>query len=243
MSIVGTSASNDAIDSSHVIVDSGAAASIYQGAFTVMMLMKTNSDSRGVFGGWADTFGGTDNGGLLIAANKLFGKSDFSSGFGSGLDDGNWRWYGYGKDAGAAHYVMHLGLYSDLSWSQGESAGAANHSDAAASEVFSLGHYVYGMGNASGHIAAAAVWSSNLSQAAVRAACTKSANDLLMIPPAAGWLFPEATATDPVTDFMGGGANEISRISIAASTDPPAFDFSQPGFGDSGAAHRFFFAL
>jgi len=193
-----------------------------------MFLAKSASSNTGFLSGWSGGVGGTSRGGLLFAIAKLFGEGDFSSGFGEGnFDDSVWRWYGYGKDPGSAHYVMHYADLATLTWSHGESSGAGNHSDTGTSDAFSLGMNAnYALGYDSGDRAAGSLWTSHLSSSAIEAACTNAASALAAANPAAGWLFPEATSGSPIVDFTGGGADETSRSFIATSPDPVDFDFT-----------------
>lgn len=227
MSIKGQSFSNSPTGA-HIATSVGNAAGLYTGAFTVMCLAKMTSSSRGFFSGWTGGVGGTSRGGMLLVIAKIFGESDFSSGYGPGnFDDNVWRWYGYSKAAGSAHYVMHYADLATLTWSHGESSGAGNHSDTGSSDAFSLGMNVnYALGFNSGDQAAEAVWTSHLSSSAIEAACTLAAADLAAGNPAAGWLFPEATSGSPIVDFTGGGADETSRAFIATSADPSGYDFT-----------------
>lgn len=226
MSIKGQSFLNSP-GGSHLETDVGNAAGLFGGAWTVAVLMRSANDTKGIFGGWSGGIGGTFRSGLLFAASKLFGTSDFSSGFGSGLDDGVWRWYVACKSAGASLRRMHIAPLSTLAWSHGESAGASNYGDQGTCDSFSLGmDSSYALGFDNGDIAAAAVWGSKLSDGDVELACTKLAMDLLDSDPLAGWLFPQAVAGLTIVDFTGGGADEVNRVSIATSADPTDYDFT-----------------
>jgi hypothetical protein len=189
--------------------------------------MKSGNDSKGIFGGWTGGVGGSSRTGLLLSGAKLYGDGDFSSGFGSGLDDNVWRWFCVGKAAGSSLRRMHLGVLSSLAWSDGESAGAGNYGDQGTSDAFSLGmNSNYAMGFSNADYAAFAVWGTKLSDADLHLACTKKAVDLVASSPIAGWLLPEATAGSSISDFTGGGANETSRTNIATSADPADYDFT-----------------
>jgi len=226
MSIKGQSFAASPIGG-HIATAVGNAAGLYNGAFTVMLLMKFSTTDHGFFGGWAGGIGGASRGGMLLSTAALFGENDFSSGYGTGFNDSVWRWYGYSKDAGAAHYVMHYADIATLTWSDGESVGAGNHADTGTSDAFSLGMNVnYAMGFDTGDLAAGAIWNSHLSPSAIHAACTLAASDLAIANPLAGWLLPQASAGNPISDFTGGGADETSRAFIATSADPPGFSFA-----------------
>lgn len=235
MSIKGQSFGNSPTGA-HLATAVGNAAGLFTGAWTVAVLMRSANDNKGIFGGWSGGIGGTYRSGILFAATKLYGAADFSSGFGSGLDDGVWRWYGVCKSAGASLRRMHIGVLSTLSWSHGESAGASNYGDQGSCDSFSLGmSSEYALGFDNGDIAAAAVWGSKLTDLAFEAACTKFASDLASSSPLAGWLLPQATSGSAISDFTGGGADEINRVSLATSADPPDFDFTL----ESPAPQRF----
>lgn len=240
MSVKGQSFSSSPTGG-HIATAVGNAAGLYNGAYTVMCLMKFSTTDHGLFGGWTGGVGGTSRGGLLLSGPKLFGESDFSSGYGDNFNDSVWRWYGYSKNAGSAHYVMHYADLATLTWSDGESVGAGNHPDTGISDAFSLGMNVnYAMGFDNGDLAACAAWTSHLTPSAIHAACTQAAVDLAAASPSAGWLMPQATAGSAIQDFTGGGANETSRTAIATSVDPPGFNFSLGGRNPGGDAAPFF---
>jgi hypothetical protein len=226
MSLMGESFTNDDADAAYLTMGVGTAAALYEGAFTVAILMKTESDDRGIFAGWSDTVGGTDVGGYFITGGELYGRSDFSSGYGTDLGDEVWRWLVVSKPAGSAHLRWHVADLATLTWSHGESTGAGNHGNQATAAAFSIGFYQYGFGHTSSHFAAGAVWKSELNDAAVEAACTGLAQDLAAALPDAGWLAPEADAGTALVDFTEGGADETARQFMVTSADPVDFDFS-----------------
>lgn len=232
MSVKGQSFSSDAASAAWVGVDVGDIATLYDNGFTVAVLVNCPTDNQGFFGGWQDTVGGTDDGGLLLSGGLLYGRNDFSSGFGTDLSTSTWLWLVYSKADGPAHYRMHWADLATLTWTHGESSGAANQSDQGTSAAFSLGYYVYGFGYDNLQMAAAAAWKSNLSDGAIEAACTQLSSDLVAAAPDAGWLMPEAESATPgsIVDFTGGGADETFRRLMSTSPDPADYTFDSFDF-------------
>lgn len=238
MSIVGNSFTSGTAGP-HFDVSVGAAGALYTGPFTVAVLMKTSSDSTGYFTGWSGGLGGTELGGMLLANNgKLYGKSDFSSGFpltAERWDNSVWYWLCITRTSVAIDptppYQMHVADLATLTWRHGTADPSGNHPDESVADLFSLGFNVFPLGNNATHLAAGAVWTSDLSSnatnnAGVEAALTKQASVLAAANPAAGWLMPAATSGSPIQDFTGGGANETARYFIQTSPDPVDFDFT-----------------
>jgi hypothetical protein len=222
----------------HVEIGVGSIASLYNGAFTVGFLVRSTTANLGFFSGWSDSYGGTNIGGYLLAAvngSSMFGMSDFSSGFGGDgtlvdggtITDGTYRWFVVGKDAGSAHLKMSIADLATLTWTHGESTGAANHPDRGVSAALAIGFQNYPMGNlGASDFAAGGAFLSNLSNAAREAAFTAAMADLMAAGPDAAWMFPFADFGSPFNDVTGNGADETTRVDVIASTDPSGFDFA-----------------
>lgn len=232
MSIKGQSFSSAAADAAWLSVGVGDIATLFDGAFTIAVLCYNPTDNQGYFGGWESTVGGTDDGGMLLSGAKLYGMDDFSSGFGSDLSTSTWLWLVMSKDDGSAHYRMHWADLAGLTWTHGESSGAANHDDQGTSGIFSIGYYVYGMGYDNLQIAAAAVWKTHLSDGSIEAACTQLSSELMAANPDAAWLMPEAESATPgsIIDQTGGGADEGFRQYVSTSADPGDYTFDSFDF-------------
>lgn len=228
MSIKGQSFTGGAAGA-HIEFGAGTAAALYAGAWSIAVLYKSSIPNFGLFGGWNGATGsGTERGGYHQDGGGLFGVSDFSGGFGSGLGNSTWRWAGVCKAAGSALMQWHLAPLSGLSWSHGPSpSNPTNIPNTGNSDRFSVGYSAAPMGFDQGDIAAAVVWAGlKLTDGQYEAACTAAAADLLSVTPSAGWLFPQATSGSSIADFTGGGADETTRVDIATSADPPGFDFT-----------------
>ena len=241
MSIAGTSFTSAFSGGAHMDFGVGTAGldTVFASDYTIAVLSKFSSSNCGFLGAFTDTTAGTAIREFFISNNsggRMFGDGDFSAGFpdpgtvGSpGLADSTWRWHVMSKATGSAHYKMNYADLSTLTWVDGESVSAANHSDnATAAGMFST-WAVYPQGFGSQDIAAICVWPSQLTTGQIHSSCTQNAYSLKgSVTPIAGWLFPQASigSAGSVLDFMGGGANEISRPNITTSTDPASFNFS-----------------
>jgi hypothetical protein len=215
-------------------VGTAGAANIFTGAFTWVCLSKYTSQNWGMGGGFSDTVGGTQEGGLLVSAatggGHLFSIDDFTNGFPNTGDLAGdvWRWQVITKPAGNAHYRYHYADLSTLTWVHGESVSSANHADHAAVVAFSTWS-VYALGFDSGDMAVLAGFNYEMTDQQVQAACTKILRDLKYAAggsPKIGWAFPQASYNVATwADFTNGGGDETLRQLTAASADPPNFDF------------------
>ncbi|HEY6019031.1 MAG TPA: hypothetical protein VIY48_03800 [Candidatus Paceibacterota bacterium] len=216
-------------------VGTAGADTVFASDFTIAVLAKTTNSGWGLFGGYTDTTAATPLRQFFLANNsggRLYGDGDFTAGFpdpgvdADGINDGTWRWHVMSKATGAAHYKFSYADLATLTWTDGESVSAANHSDnATAAGMFST-WAIYAMGFDTGDMAVVCVWPTQLTTGQIHSSCTQAVTDLKgASSPAVGWIFPQATSGSTVYDFTGGGANEISRPLIATSADPPSFDF------------------
>ncbi len=169
----------------------------------------------------------------LITGSKLFGEGDFSSGFGA-VPDNTWVWAVQRKAAGAAHYEMAYASYpvanpeTDIIF--GEAPDAANHTDPGAGDEIWLGETaVHGRGDHALH----AVFTSRLTDAAIKSALTTALTDVMALNPAGCWPLNQATALVQVLDVTGNGAgqlldgdgNPVTVGTVGVSSDPPGYDF------------------
>jgi len=216
---------------------------VFASGYTIAVLAKTTSTNFGLIGAYSDSAATTPVRELFITNNsggRLFGTSDFSSGFpqvGStypqdpdGISDGVWRWHVMSKQTGSAHYEMSYADLATLTWNHGEGSGAANHPDVATPALMFTTWSIYPLGFDAGDHAVTCIWPSYMDSADIEASCTLLAADLYnVVAPKGGWLFNEANSGSAIVDFTGGGADETSRQFIAASADPPGFSFLLTG--------------
>lgn len=210
--------------SSSVTFGIGGAANAGNGATTFLTL-------------WKPGFGGTTNSGLLSALNSgterrsflidtsaLFGDGDFTSGVAISGSAGDWLWLGLSKAAGSTHYRMHWkNITTGGAWTHGEAASAANHSDPGTSNEIRVGDF--GLGSVNGDVAVSSIWTADLADLAIEAACTSALKDLIAAGPAWAVRF-QNSAPSSIQDLIGNG-NETSRTgTVTNSADPPGFDFS-----------------
>jgi hypothetical protein len=220
-------------------VGTAGADAVFASDYTIAVLVKATSTSRGLLGAFTDTSAGTAIREFFLSNNsggRLFGNGDFSNGFpdpgtvGSpGLADDVWRWVTMSKATGSAHYKNSYADLATLTWVDGESVGAGNHSDNATAAGMFTTYANYSNGFDSGDCAAICIWPTQLTTGQIHSSCTQAAADLISASaPVVGWLFPQATSGSTILDFTGGGADEISRPFVATSADPPSFNFSFP---------------
>ena len=210
---------NFGASNSYVEFSVGNVANLGNGAFTLIVLWKFSNNS-GLLGGYSST---TERQSMLVDTGHLFGTGDFSSGFGT-LTATHWYWLGLSKAAGANHYRGHIQDFTSAgAWSHGEAAGAGNHSDPGISDRIRLG--AAGTTAVSGDVAVAGIWTSQLADASVEAACTSAVRDLVSASP--GWAVKaEQASPDNLQDLVGSGHESTRTGTITASADPPGFDFS-----------------
>lgn len=174
--------------------------------------------------------GGSGSWAILTSGNVMFAENDFGSG-GPALSTG-WCWYVVGKSASTAVPRWHvLDLTAGTGWAHADNSGSVTSTGVTATGI-NVGSST--SGNAlqtwRGRIAAVATWNSVLSDSAVQAACTVSANDLALAAPSWGVLLNQASTATAVTDFTGGGGNQsaISGTSVDAD-EPPGWSYTISG--------------
>jgi hypothetical protein len=238
MSISGTTFNNDWATGNHIDFGPGTGGleDVFKSDYTIAVLARLVEPNFGLFGGYEDEEAATPLRQWFQANNsggRLFGNGDFSDGYPSsgelpgGLDDNVWRWHGHSKQSGSTHYRMHYADLATLTWSQGESSGAANHSDPSGTAQLFSTWAIYGMGFNEGAQAYICIWPTALTDLQIRDSCTQSAADLLsQSPPIGMWSFKESEVAGTIVDLTGNGADEISRQNITASADPDDFDFT-----------------
>jgi hypothetical protein len=172
--------------------------------------------------------------GLLVSSGKLYIENDF--GAGGSFTSGNWCWMVVTKASGSVAPRWHvLDLTAGGGWAHANETANVNDFSGSATEIIIGGQFTGGAGAAwRGSIAVAATFPSALSDAAVEAAFTLNASDLLAASP--GWMIRlnQASTATAVTDDTSGGSTQssISGTSIDSDT-PPGFSFSLGGGGQS----------
>lgn len=214
---------NFGVAGSHIDFGIGNAANLGNGAFTLLALWKTASpnSNTGLIAGMNST---SERQAVLLDTLHLYGTGDFSSGY-TTVAAGDWHWLGLSKAAGAAHYRGHHRDYTTAgAWEHGEASGAGNHSDPGTSDSIRVGA-IPSQNASQGDVAVAGIWTSQLSDAAIEAACTSALRDFIAGSPTWAVRFQQS-APNNIQDLIGTG-NESSRTgTITASADPPGFDFT-----------------
>lgn len=202
-----------------------------EGPITIAVLAKAANLAG--FTGWLvqGRNGSTGVWAELTSSLKLFMEGDFTAG-NTGLTT-SWAWYVATKAAGSSVPRWHVGTLSggSISWSHADAGGTVPDGSGPITNIL-LG----GNGNAAqtwrGSIAAAATWTSVLNDAAVEAACTLAAANLLAATP--GWMVrlnQTSTATS-VSDDTGNGGNQTALSGTAIDADdPPSFNYALTSSG------------
>lgn len=197
-----------------------------QGPITQAILTRPSSSS---FLGYAlqGAAGATSVWALLTFGGKLFIERDFSSGTGAITTD--WWWFVATKASGNVPERWHYrNITTGGSWTHVDAAG--NVTDGTGPiDSLRLGGAVSGAASDSwrGRIAAAATWTSVLTDLQVEAACTLAATDLLGAAP--GWMvrLNQTSTATAVQDDTGGGGNQSALSGTAVDADePPGWSYA-----------------
>jgi hypothetical protein len=250
MSIQGQSFTSSFAGGSHVDfgVGTGGLADLFKSDYTIAVLEKGVSNTRGLLGSYSDTGAASHLGDFFLSNNsggRMFGSNDFSTGYpdpasvpASPLIGDTWGWKTQSKATGAAHFKFGYSVLSTGAWSLGETGSPANHNDNATTAVMLSTFCIYPNGFNSQDIAAIVAWPTQLSDADIMASCTQALADIFVVSDPI-WIisFEEANAGSAVVDLTGNGADETARQFIVTSADPPDFDFS---LGSSYDTTQFF---
>lgn len=207
--------------SSFLTFSIGNAANVSNGACTLAVLWKYNSNS-GLIGAFS---GASEQRGTGLDSGHLFGNNDFSNGFGTISVIGDFYWLVLTKAAGNVTYRCHVKDYTAAgAWAHGVSVGAGNHSDPGVSDNIRIGPSPADA--VRGDVAVAALWTSALSDADVEAACTSALADLMAKSPTWAARFMLSAPTS-IQDLTGGGGNETARSgTVTATADPVGYNFA-----------------
>ena len=223
-----------------IAVSGGAIGALCNGAYSVVVIAKTvvpngGNENRAFLGiqvaatdllGSLCTYNSSNPGGL-----RVFTDTEESQDSGMDLDD-SWQILGYSKASGTTAVRFHRKELGTGSWTHRPGAGSIAN-DASSVTRVEFGRFMGGAFSSSldGHLAVAAVFPTQLSDAAFESIQTTPATATLVSLGAVGlWeLNQESTATS-VVDRTGGGADQTAITGTTAVTgdDPPGWTFLPP---------------
>lgn len=136
------------------------------------------------------------------------------------LSTGRWYLIGMSKASGTATPRFHIYDYSTFSWTHEN--GTSTNGDPSVSGGLVVGAFdTSSPANVwSGSIAAAAVWRTSLSDAAVEALTNNPMGSWLAAAPSACWRFDQASTSETVTDLTGNGSDQAAISGTTVSEDP-----------------------
>ncbi len=204
------------------------------GPITVVLLARPSATP---FTAWAihGNVSGTRLWSILVDTGKLYTENDFGTG---GPSHGTgWCWYAYTKASGSNIPRWHMkDITAGSAWvHQNDTFNIGDGSGPINSIV--IGNAGSAANTWRGRIAAAATFTSVLNDAAIEAACTLAAADLLAAGP--GWMVrlnQASTATSVVDDTGNGGGQSAITGTTVDPDDPPGFDYSLSAPGSTLAA-------
>ena len=223
-----------------IAVSGGAIGALCNGAYSVVVIAKTvvpngGNENRAFLGiqvaatdllGSLCTYNSSNPGGL-----RVFTDTEESQDSGMDLDD-SWQILGYSKASGTTAVRFHRKELGAGSWTHRPGAGSIAN-DASSVTRVEFGRFMGGAFSSSldGHLAVAALFPAELSDAAFESIQTTPATATLVSLGAVGlWeLNQESTATS-VVDRTGGGADQTAITGTTAVTgdDPPGWTFLPP---------------
>lgn len=197
----------------------GTLAGVGSGAYTLVALMKPNGTAFGAAGSLLHS--GVIARQIIFDTGKWYGAGDFS-GFGT-VVSGDWQLIGQSKAAGSNVYRWHYWDYT-TGGAITHADGTGTHADPGAADDVRLGD---GDNKGKQTIAALAAWKRVLSDAEFESICTTALADWLALSPDALWPLNQASASDPVSDATGNGADQVAVVgTIGTDTDPPGFNYT-----------------
>lgn len=205
------------------------------GAYTMVVLTRPDTANNRMFTQWSAS---AEQQYLMQDTSKLYGKDDFTAGYGTGIAVGAWQIVSISKPAGAGHYRYHVWPYaSDGSGTMqhGETAGAANHPDQAATAAIHVGRAVASSG-AYGAIALAAIWDRQLSDAEMDTLKTKNLSAWMALTPKFLASLQNWNGTTGAVDVTGNSGAPTLTGTVGTAANPPSFDFTLGGGGTAVTA-------
>lgn len=170
--------------------------------------------------------GGSTVWGINTDTGKAYTGFDFNGGPTMTAD--NWYWLVAGKASGSVlpRWGLH-NLTAGTAWAHTDGGGNVPDGGGPVTSIIVGNSTAGGGADFYGQIAAVAVWGSLLSDAAVEAACTVSATDLLAASPAWMTRFNQASTATSVADDTGGGGGQsaISGTAVDAN-EPPGWSYT-----------------
>lgn len=161
---------------------------------------------------------------MFLDSGTIFADSDFGSGLAGPSNKDTWYAIAYTKVSGNQAYHYHIAPVGGA-WTHGTSGNAANGSGAT--------NVLFGQGPTKGaalfDIAAAATFSTAMSDAAVEALGTTSMATWMAATPTAAWQFNQASTATAVTDLTGGGANQTAISGTTVVADPAGWTYYSAG--------------
>lgn len=200
----------------------GSAGALGTGAYTIAALVRPAGNDDGFVSLYA---GATEVRSLLGVAGHLYGKDDFSDGFGS-MASGNWYVCAQSKPAGSATYRHHLWAYaSDGSgtMSHGVSTNSGSHGDGSAVTESRIGFSIL-RGN--GLIAAVGLWASEVSDAQLDTLKSGSLSAWAALSPAELISLENWNGSAGCTAVVGTSTQSSITGTVSAGSNPPGFNFS-----------------
>lgn len=216
----------------------GNSTGIDQGPFTVAVLLRFDTTAAGALTYVAAglSSGGGEVWALIGFDLAFFLSNDFNAGSGQ-LTIGPWYWVAATKGNGASTVRWHIkNVTSAGAWSHANETGTVNDGAGPVASIVSGNSAAAGTGDFRGWKAAEALWSSELTDLGIEAACTLNASDLVASNPVWGVLWNQSSTATSVSDFTGGGGNQtaISATSVDAAQEPPGWSYALSGSSPAG---------
>lgn len=157
---------------------------------------------------------------LFLDAGKIFANNDFGAGGTGPTDKNGWYALAFTKVSGTNAYRYHLAAQGG-SFTHSASGSSADGTAGITSIIFGKGNI---KGGAKFDIAAAAMWTSALSDAAIDALGTSSMDTWLGASPVAAWQFNQASTGTAVNDLVG-SANQTALTGTTVVADPVGWSY------------------
>lgn len=214
-----------------ITFSAGAAATLQNGAFTLVYLVKLASAHSG------GLYSGTQVGTRRLGMNPFNDSNIYVNITGSGFQSfsystftNEWAVVGVTKTSGSVALRYHIYEYDTATWThatitgQGTLANGSGTVDSILVGSFDPGQFL------NGNLAAIGLWTGTALADATFEAGSGFQTALLNwfnATPSVLWRFNQASTADPVNDLMGSGANQSALTGTTVSVDePPGFSYA-----------------
>lgn len=196
------------------------------GAYTMAALVRPDGSNNARLCDWFAS--ATEKGQLLLDTGGLYGKDDFSSGFGALASTSAWYLFAITKASGSATYRMHYWAYAAAgtgTMSHGVATGAATHANESPAATTVRTGWSSGA-SIDGDVAVAAWWDRALSDADLDSLKSGNLSAWSALAPDLGVHYGSWTGTTGDVVFAGSSGTATKTGTVGSAANPSGFSFT-----------------